>query len=243
MAKVFIGVGHGGTDSGAVGNGFLEKDLNLSIALSVRDELIRHGIDVKMSREKDEYDNLSEEIKECNSFNPDYAVDIHNNAGGGDGFEVYYHYKGGKGKDFAESIISEVVKLGQNSRGAKTRVSANGSDYYGFIRNTYCPANIVECAFIDNAEDIKIIDTKEEQMAMGKAIAKGILKEFNIKYIEEDMKMARFKDVPEEHWAYEAIEDLAKKGIINGYKDGTFKPEQPITRAEMATIISRLKEM
>jgi hypothetical protein len=51
----------------------------------------------------------------------------------------------------------------------------------------------------------------------------------------------RFKDVPETHWAYKAIEELAEKGIINGYEDGTFKPNEPVTRAEIATIISRLK--
>lgn len=57
---------------------------------------------------------------------------------------------------------------------------------------------------------------------------------------KEDLNM-RFKDVPEKHWAYKAIEELAEKGIINGYEDGTFRPEEPITRAEVATIISRLK--
>lgn len=53
----------------------------------------------------------------------------------------------------------------------------------------------------------------------------------------------RFIDVPEEHWAYQAIEALAEMGIINGYEDGSFKPNNPVTRAEVATIISRLKEV
>ena len=83
--KIFIGVGHGGIDSGAVANGFKEKDLNLAVALSCRDELLRHGVSVLLSRSKDEADPLTEEIKECNAFGPDYAVDIHNNAGKGDG--------------------------------------------------------------------------------------------------------------------------------------------------------------
>ena len=83
--KVFIGVGHGGSDPGAVANNTKEKDLNLSIAIACRDELKRHGVTVKMSRSKDENDTLSEEIAECNAFSPDLAVDIHNNAGGGDG--------------------------------------------------------------------------------------------------------------------------------------------------------------
>ena len=51
----------------------------------------------------------------------------------------------------------------------------------------------------------------------------------------------KFTDVSKDHWAYEAIEELAEKGIINGYEDGTFKPNEPITRAEVATIISRIK--
>ena len=79
--KVFLGVGHGGSDPGAVANTTKEKDLNLSIALACRDELIRHGVSVKMSREKDENDPIGEEVKECNAYGPDLAVDIHNNAG------------------------------------------------------------------------------------------------------------------------------------------------------------------
>ena len=55
--------------------------MNLSIALACRDELLRHGIQVKMSRVTDENDPLGEEIKECNAYAPDLAVEIHNNAG------------------------------------------------------------------------------------------------------------------------------------------------------------------
>jgi N-acetylmuramoyl-L-alanine amidase len=240
MAKVFISVGHGGTDSGATGNGFKEKDLNLSIALAVCNELVRHGVNVQMSRTKDENDTLSEEIAECNAYNPDYAVDIHNNASenkNADGFEIYHHYNGGKGRELAVNIEKEVIKLGQNSRGVKTRLGDDGRDYYGFIRRTVCPAVIVECAFITSKEDIKIIDTETECVAMGKATAKGILKTLNIKYKEE--KVMRFKDVPETHWAYKAIEELAEKGITKGYEDGSFKPLGNVTRAEIAVMLAR----
>lgn len=183
--KVFLGVGHGGIDSGAVANGLKEKDLNLQIALETQKVLVRHGVTVQMSRTKDENDALTEEIKECNAFNPDLAVDIHINAGGGDGAEAFYHYGGGTSKTLAENILAEVVAIGQNSRGAKIRKNANGRDYYGFIRETKAPATIVECAFIDNKTDIAIIDTLAEQKAMGVAIAKGILKTLGIAYVEE----------------------------------------------------------
>lgn len=183
--KVFLGVGHGGIDSGAVGNGFKEKDLNLAIAKECASVLQRHGVTVLMSRIKDESDALTEEIKECNKFNPDLAVDIHINAGGGDGAEAFYHYGGGLSKTLADNILAETVKIGQNSRGAKIRKNVLGKDYYGFIRSTTCPATIVECAFIDNKTDIAIIDTSAEQKAMGVAIAKGILKTLGVAYVEE----------------------------------------------------------
>ena len=183
MAKVFLGVGHGGSDPGAVAFGRKEKDLNLSIALACNDELLRHGVAVQMSRYKDEDDSLNEEIRECNAYSPDLAVDIHNNAGGGDGVEAFYHHGGGKGKTLAENILAEIVLIGQNSRGAKTRKNANGRDYYGFIRETVCPACIVETCFVDNATDVQIIDTEEECVAMGVAIAKGILSTIGIAWI------------------------------------------------------------
>ena len=183
MPKVFLGVGHGGTDSGAIGNGFKEKDLNLSIALACNEVLTRHGVTVMMSRTKDENDTISDEIRECNAFKPDFAVDIHNNAGGGDGAECFYHHSGGKGKTLAENILTEIVKTGQNSRGIKTRVNSSGKDYYAFIRETSAPATIVECAFIDNPNDIHILNTKDKQTAMGVAIAKGILRTLGIPFV------------------------------------------------------------
>lgn len=180
MAKVFLAVGHGGEDPGAVANGFKEKDLNLVIALSCRDELVRHGVEVKMDRTTDVELSVSETVGMCNNYNPNVAVDIHNNAGGGDGAEVFYHYGGGVGKTLAENILGEIVKIGQNSRGAKTRRGSDGNDYYYFNRDISAPSVIVECAFVDNKTDMQIIDTEAEQNKMGVAIAKGILKTLGI---------------------------------------------------------------
>lgn len=190
--KVFVSAGHGGSEPGAVANGFMEKDLNLAIALACRDELVRHNVDVRMSRTKDEEDGLREEIKECNAYGPDLAVSIHNNAGGGDGTEVFHAVNGGTGKTLAKNILAEIVATGQNSRGIKTRKDTDGTDWYGFIRETNAPAVIVECAFMDNKADLASIDTAEEQTAMGVAIAKGILKTLDVKYKAEEPK----KDEP-----------------------------------------------
>jgi N-acetylmuramoyl-L-alanine amidase len=135
-----------------------------------------------MSRTKDEDDNISEEIRECNAYQPDLAVDIHNNAGGGDGGEVFHSYLGGEGKTLAENILAEIVNIGQNSRGCKIRKNANGKDYYAFIRNTTCPAVIVECAFVDNSTDLEILASESKRQLMGQAIAKGVLKTLGVAY-------------------------------------------------------------
>ena len=193
MAKVFLGVGHGGSDPGAVGY-IKEADVNLSMALACRDYLQAHGVEVKMSRTRDENDPLSEEIRECNTFNPDYAVDIHNNAGGGDGFEVIHTLNGGKGKILAQNIEAEVKAIGQNSRGLKTKANSSGNDYFGFIRSIKAPSVIVEGVFVDNAADAAQADTQAEQAAFGVAYAKGILKTLNIPYQNDARKSEWVQD-------------------------------------------------
>ncbi len=49
-----------------------------------------------------------------------------------------------------------------------------------------------------------------------------------------------FTDVPSEHWAYDAVESLQAKGILQGYPDGTFQGKRTMSRYELATVIARL---
>ena len=57
-------------------------------------------------------------------------------------------------------------------------------------------------------------------------------------YKEEDMQ--KHTDY-EKHWAREDIEWAMEKGLLKGYPDGTFQPDKPVTRAELAVILHRLK--
>ena len=178
MAKVYIGVGHGGSDSGAI-KYLVEKDINLKMALACRDYLKAAGVDVKISRTTDKDSSIAEKVTAANSWGADLAIDIHNNAGGGDGAEVYHSIVGGTGKRLADNILSEFEKIGQNVRGAKTK-HENGTDYFGFIRLTDMPAVITEAVFVDNAADAAQADTEAECKAFGIAIAKGVLRTLGI---------------------------------------------------------------
>lgn len=216
--KVFLGVGHGGTDPGA-SKYVVEKDVNLTMALACRDYLEGNGVEVKLSRTTDENDALTEEIKECNNFNPTLAVDIHNNAGGADGFEVFHSVSGGIGQILAKNIEDEVKRLGQNSRGIKTRKNAKGKDYYGFIRSTECPAVIVEGVFVDNATDVKIADTIAEQKAFGYAYARGILKTLGLEDKTVGSKPVE-KPVETPKPAKKSIDTVAREVISGKWGNG-----------------------
>lgn len=177
--KVALDPGHGGYDSGAV-KYVTEKAVNLVMGLACRSYLQAHGVEVLMSRTTDTDNSLTAFCVKANDWGADLAVSIHNNAGGGDGFEVYHHYGGGTGKTLAANIEAEVKKIGQNSRGLKTKKNADGQDYFGFIRLTEMPAVICEGAFVDNKADAAQIDTTAEQQAFGYAYARGILKTLGV---------------------------------------------------------------
>ncbi len=176
MAKVYVGIGHGGSDSGAVGNGFKEKDLTLSIGKYCNERLKQYGIETKISRTTDCDSSINSKVAASNAFNADVCMDIHINAGGGDGSEVYYSHTSANGKKLAQAIVDATVKIGQNTRGIKTKLDSDGTDYFGMIRMTDAPAVLVECAFIDNANDIKIINTEAKRKVFGYAIADGVAK-------------------------------------------------------------------
>lgn len=180
MSKVYIAAGHGGSDCGASANGYLEKDLNLSVAFYCAEALRLTGIDVKINRTGDVDSGISAKVKECNEWGADLAVDIHHNAGGGTGAEAYCSINGGVGRTLAENILAEIAELGQESRGVKTKRGING-DYFGFIRETKSPAVLVECAFIDT-DDVEIVNTEDKRGSMGEVIAKGICKTLGVEY-------------------------------------------------------------
>lgn len=183
MKRVFIGVGHGGKDPGAV-KYVKESEANLQMALGMKKVLEEHGIEVGISRIREEDDPLIEEIKEANAFHPDVAVECHNNAGGGDGFEVYRQTNSyaEKSLKLAKCIEKCVVASGQKSRGVKTRLNGSGSDYFGWCRQVRCPAVLCEGFFVDNKVDSSDYDTTAEQQEYGKLYALGVLDYFGIKY-------------------------------------------------------------
>ena len=179
--RVYVGIGHGGSDPGAVANGFKEKDLTLSIGKYCNERLKQYGIETKISRTTDIDSSINSKVAASNAFGADVCMDIHINAGGGDGSEVYYSHVSPNGKKLAQLIVDAMSAIGQNTRGIKTKLDSNGNDYFGMIRMTDAPAILVECAFIDNKTDIHIINTEAKRKIFGYAIADGVAKYLGVK--------------------------------------------------------------
>lgn len=191
MKKVFISCGHGGADPGAV-KYIVEKEYTLKTGLALAEYLKSAGVEVMMSRTTDIETDLNEKVRRCNNYNPDLVVDVHYNAGGGHGFEVYYSRVGGTGKQLAENINAEMSKI-MKSRGVKTKIGSGGKDYFAIIRDTDAPAVLCEGGFVDNKEDADFI--KANYKAIARAYANGIFKTLNITALEEKPVTSTDNDV------------------------------------------------
>ena len=182
-----IDVGHGGTDSGAVGiNGIREKDCNLQTALGLKSKLESKGVTVYLTRTGDTTLSLAARVEFANKVareNPNAKIlfiSVHHNAGGGDRSECIHSIYRGEGLRAAELIGGELQShLGQAKKIYEKRGSDN-KDYYYVIKNTSMDTIIVEVAFLDNVYDVIICDTVEEQQRNGEVIGCGVLKWFGV---------------------------------------------------------------
>lgn len=177
--KLFLDPGHGGSDSGASANGLLEKNLNLSISLKIRDKLMAYeGIEVRMSRSTDTFLSLQQRTDDANKWGADYLLSIHINAGGGVGYEDFIHDKLSDSSETAQIrnvIHAEIIQeVDFYNRGKK---KAN----FHLVRESNMPAMLTENGFIDNKKDAEKLksDAFLDQIAQGHV--NGLVKAFGLK--------------------------------------------------------------
>jgi len=152
----------------------------LVVMLKCKEELERHGVDVVVNRTTDVEISLADKVAKANESDAEIAVSFHSNAGGGDGFEVYYYSSSVNGKKLAGLCEKYVKQMGQNSRGLKV-----GDQLY-FVKNTVMPAVLVESYFLDNQNDVQSGNTKAKQEVFGTAYAKAILEYLGIAWKEPE---------------------------------------------------------
>lgn len=186
---IIIDAGHGGEDGGASDNGILEKDINLSIALKLRDMLRAGGFRTEMTRDSDVsiYDDTSETTRQkkvsdlnnrveiINKYKNNILVSIHQNKFEQPqyfGTQIFYSANLPQSEKLAEEIKRSVTGLLQpeNKRELKR---ADKSIY--ILSKAEVPAVIVECGFISNPEEAEKLSQEKYQQQMAFAVYCGLL--------------------------------------------------------------------
>lgn len=171
--KILIIKGHGGSDVGAVSGNLIEKTMNSITATAMYNYLKSQGFTaITLDNENTDVD---QEVILANSGSYDIVISVHYNAGGGDGFECYYHSSNSKAKNLCLAIETQIKAIGQNSRGVKL------GDNYKIIRKVTPMSIILEGGFIDNATDRQLFDSQSKQEKVGIAYAKGVMQYLGVK--------------------------------------------------------------
>ena len=178
--NICISIGHGksakgGYDSGALGGNYQEFKIAREIGKYIGEAFKGYACTADVIN----YDAtlyLTDRIAHVNKHGYDLAIEIHLNAAGGTGSEVYYKHKSATGKKLAGAISKSIANtFGIRDRGAKVKINpSNGTDYFGFVRSCKCESLLIETVFIDTASDRKHVETAAGQRQCAEAIVKAI---------------------------------------------------------------------
>jgi N-acetylmuramoyl-L-alanine amidase len=193
---ICIDPGHGYSDGGSESaylseHNMTEKDINLPVALKVRDILVEHGYNVIMTRDSDiipegaDDDNdgfyivQTEDIaKFANDMNADYFFSIHCDSYPDDesvSGTRFYYYKNGAGKP--KEWVTAIADGFRQTTGIEPKIiEKTDSDYVqNILKLANNTAGYVELGFISNKEDADSLASPEYQAKLAEGIAAGIM--------------------------------------------------------------------
>ena len=184
---IVLDAGHGGSDPGKVGcNDALEKDINLSIVLKLKTLFENKGYKVVLTRSDDtvpadensrsvKVEDLRNRVKLITDTNPVMTISIHQNSmpdhPSVHGAQVFYNAvsPGGELGMTVQGALNGAVNAG-NEKNAR----AIDSTIY-LMKNVRCPAILIECGFLSNPAETRLLLTDEYQVKLAACIAAGLL--------------------------------------------------------------------
>ncbi len=191
---VIIDPGHGGEDGGTVGvNGVYEKDLNLAIAFCLRDALEEMGIRVVLTRTEDillydrnsdyqgkkKVQDLATRRRIAEEYENAVFVSIHMNAypdGKYKGLQTWYSQNHPDSQSLA-SALQEAVKAELQTDNRRKIKAGNQTSY--LLERLQCPALLVECGFLSNAEECEALCDENYQRNLASLMAKTLQNYFS----------------------------------------------------------------
>lgn len=189
---IVLDAGHGSPDGGAVGvNGTKEKDINLKITLKLREILESRGVRVVMTREDDnsicdpdaetlhemKVSDMKKRLNIINNSNADLFLSIHMNSftdQKSSGLHIFYSRNHPETELLASLIQENIAKI----TNAKTHAVKTASDTLYLMKSPKPPAILVECGFISNPDEEKLLNDDTYQSKIAFAIANALNNEY-----------------------------------------------------------------
>jgi N-acetylmuramoyl-L-alanine amidase len=201
--RVVVDAGHGGSNTGAPGlvAGAYEKRVTLAVARMLAEELRARGLEVTMTRTRDEYLTLRERVRRANAVEPDCFVSLHTNASGDrahrgietyvlarDAAEVEARRAASREHDDVQSLLTELRMLDAHrvstvlGRDVQAElIAATGSldrgvrqAGYDVLAGVTSPAVLIEMGFLDHPIEGAALLDPAQQKRIAQAIAAGI---------------------------------------------------------------------
>ena len=189
---IVLDAGHGGEDGGAVANGVVEKDINLSITNKLGELFKSAGFNVVTTREKDSMLNaegntlrerkvsdMRNRLALFNSNEKNIVISIHQNKFTQEkynGSQIFYSPNNENSQKLSEAIRNNIVKLIQPDNTRECKKATN--DIY-LLYNASVPSVIVECGFISNYEESLKLQDNNYQNKISFAVFSGFLEYYN----------------------------------------------------------------
>ncbi len=181
---IVIDAGHGGFDPGKVGfDDTYEKDINLAIALHLKAYFEQSGATVIMTRSDEnatagnKNDDMRTRKESVNKAKGDVLISIHQNSfedSSVSGPQIFYY-----SSESSENLAKNVQKEMNLELTPKKERNAAVNDSYYILKETKLPAIIVECGFLSNPEECKLLSDAEYQKKVAWSIYVGTINYFN----------------------------------------------------------------
>ena len=187
---IVIDAGHGGRDGGAIGKetGITESQLNLDYALTLKDMCEEFGFDVVLTRSTMDglYDENASNKKKSemekrkdiiNNSNADIMISLHMNSfplTSAEGAQVFYANGSGQGMTLAKDVKTPICKSFENARSYVTV-----GDYF-VLNYSNIPSVLVECGFLSNPNEERLLQQKDYRENFCYSILAGIINYFEM---------------------------------------------------------------
>lgn len=181
---IVLDAGHGGRDGGSVGvNGTIEKEINLRYTLALKEKLVSAGYRVELTRKTDDglylesaknkkLSDLNARMEIIKRANPNLVISIHMNSfssPSAHGASTYY-----RSGDESGQIVSDLIQQSLNTYLGAPSTKGKVGDYY-ILNESYYTAVLIECGFLSNPEEERLLNTDEYLEKFVDAVYNAIL--------------------------------------------------------------------